>query len=580
MSTLMRELQSVLEKDERFFSDGKLLKNQIVEFALKLDPRLIKSLLSRKKLKEHFFEAVDGALIFDVDKFMKFVDNKEFLPDSYTSFKNKIGLTSNGEFISKGAEVVLSWPYKDCVLEGGQEKEDEKRKEIFYNEILAPDEVDRLLDQKVFTNFKKISSKGKQNVKKIADKDNFIIKGNNLLVLHSLKRRFAGKINLIYIDPPFNTGNDSFHYNDNFNHSTWLTFMKNRLEVAKELLAPDGNIFIHIDVNESHHLKVLCDEIFGRDNFVEELIWAYGSPSGGRAAGAKPVNIHDYILHYAKDYQHRKQNKVYTPYSKRYISEWFKYTDPDGRKYQKRMRGKDKTGKSKWEKQYLDESAGVPLTTVWTDIKQVYADPRAYKENQAKHTELIKGFSGQKPESLIKRILEMSTEEGDLVLDFNMGTGTTCAVAHKLRRQYIGVEQLEYIRKFVLDRLKNVIAGKQVGISKEVRWDGGGEFIYCELKELNEEFIKKVKNATTNKDLIKIWGEAKENGFLSYRADSRLFDENIEEFKKLKLQEQKRLILECLDKNELYVNYSEIGDKRYGVSKEDKALNKQFYGGL
>lgn len=170
--------------------------------------------------------------------------------------------------------------------------------------------------------------------------------------------------------------------------------MKNRLEVAKKLLSNDGNIFIHIDVNQSHYLKSLCDEVFQEQNFVEEIIWAYGSPSGGRAAGAKPVNIHDYILHYAKSYSDRKQNKIFIPYSEKYIKDWFKYTDDDGRQYQRRMRGKDENGESLWEKQYLDESKGIPLSTVWNDIKQVYADPRAYKENQAQHTELEKEFTG------------------------------------------------------------------------------------------------------------------------------------------------------------------------------------------
>ena len=176
------------------------------------------------------------------------------MPDSYTAFKNKIGLTADKRYLAKSKEVVLSWPYKDCVLEGGQEKEDEKRKEIFHNEVLAPDEIDRLLEPKVFTNFKRINAKGEHEVSEIKPTDNLIIKGNNLLVLHSLKKRFAGKVKLIYIDPPYNTGNDEFKYNDSFNHSTWLTFMKNRLEIAKELLREDGVIFVQCDDNEQAYL--------------------------------------------------------------------------------------------------------------------------------------------------------------------------------------------------------------------------------------------------------------------------------------------------------------------------------------
>ena len=162
--------------------------------------------------------------------------------------------------------MVLAWPYKDCVLEGGQTKEDQKRDEIFWNETLAPDEIDRLLAPKVFTNFKKYDKNGEHALsgKEKIDfsKENLIIKGNNLLALHSLYKRFAGQVKLIYIDPPYNTGSDSFQYNDNFNHSTWLTFMKNRLEVAKDLLSTGGIIFIQIDIREQPYLKVLCDEIF------------------------------------------------------------------------------------------------------------------------------------------------------------------------------------------------------------------------------------------------------------------------------------------------------------------------------
>jgi len=242
MENLLNNLKSLLQKDERLISEGEILKNKVIELALKLDKGLIKLLLSDEKMREVFFVEVDGTLIFDKDKFVKFVSNKQFLPDSYTAFKNKIGLIDEkGEFISEKKEVVLSWPYKDCVLEGGMTKEDQKRDEIFWNEILASDEISRLLDPKVFTNAKRIDAKGEHKfdgfrIDENGDiKDNLIIKGNNLLALHSLKKRFAGKVKLIYIDPPYNTRKeaDEFKYNDRFNHSTWLTFMKNRLEVAR-----------------------------------------------------------------------------------------------------------------------------------------------------------------------------------------------------------------------------------------------------------------------------------------------------------------------------------------------------------
>jgi adenine-specific DNA-methyltransferase len=573
----------VLKQDQRFFTDnGELLRNSVYEAAMQMDSKLIKLLLSNEETKKRFFADVEGVLVFDKVGFGWVINNRQFLPDSYTRYKNKIGLVnSRDEYISTSKDVVLVFPYKDCVLEGGQTKEDQKRDEIFYNETLAPDEVDRLLYPKVFTNAKRYNADRVEPITEFKDTDNLIIKGNNLLAIASLLKRYEGRVNCIYIDPPFNTGNDSFNYNDKFSRSTWLTFMKNRLTIAQKLLTRDGNIFIHIDVNQSHYLKVLCDEIFGENNFVEEIIWAYGSPSGGRAATPKPVNIHDYILHYCKDYPSRKQHRVYTPYSEKYIADWFKYKDEDGRVYQKRQRGKDENGNTIWEKQYLDESKGIPLSTVWTDIKQVYADPRAYKENQAKHTEIIRAFTGgQKPEALIKRILEMCTDEGDLVLDFHLGTGTTAAVAHKMKRQYIGVEQMDYIDEFVVNRLVDVIKGNNTGISKDVNWQGGGSFVYCELAKLNQKYADRIQIAENDKELADIWREMKKTGFISCYVNPQDINPEAEDFKSLSFEEKKRLFMELLDKNQLYVNYCDIDDEDYNISDADKAFTKSFYEGV
>ena len=264
MQNLLDELLKALKDDKRLLIDGRLAKNKIVELALAMDEGLITLLLKNKAIKKHFFTKVGETLVFDKVAFQSFVSNKQFLPDSYTAFKNKIGLTVNKEYLTESKEVVLSWPYKDCVLQGGQTKEDQKRDEIFWNETLAPDEIDRLLEPKTLANFKKYDSKGEHAVKSISADDNLIIKGNNLLALHSLKKQYAGKVKLIYIDPPYNTGGngDTFEYNNTFKHSSWLTFTKNRLEVAKKLLSNDGAIIVAIDENEQARLGVLLQEIF------------------------------------------------------------------------------------------------------------------------------------------------------------------------------------------------------------------------------------------------------------------------------------------------------------------------------
>jgi adenine-specific DNA-methyltransferase len=466
------------------------------------------------------------------------------------------------------------------VLEGGQTEEDTKRKEIFFNETLAPDEINRLLDDKVLTNFKKFDVEGEHKVSEIQDDDNLIIKGNNLIALHSLKKKFASKLRAIYIDPPFNTGNDSFNYNDKFTRSSWLTFMKNRFQVAKGLLADDGNIFIHIDINQSHYMKILADDIFGEENFVEEIIWAYGSASGGRAAGTKPVNVHDYILHYAKNYSQRKAIKIFTPYSEKYINDWFKFDDNDGNGiYRRRHRGKDANGDSIWEKQYLKDSKGVPLTTVWSDINQIYANPQAYKEENKATSEIEKDFgnSGQKPEQLIQRILEMSTEEGDWVLDFFMGTGTTASAALKMKRKFITIEQMDSQISIGINRLADTINGKKSGISKQINWQGGGSFIYCELKNDAQDFKNRIFEAD-QEEVLKLFEEARNSSFLSYRVKPEISHKN--EFKALSLAEQKQILSEIIDNNNLYVNYSDMEDEAYNISAEEKKLNKEFYGDL
>lgn len=582
---LYQTLENQIKKEPNYVSDnGEVKKWVVLSKAQNLDEELIELLLQDPDLKENFFIKVKDVLVFKQSLFIQFLEQKNYLNDSYTQFKNKVGLTIGNQYLKQRNEVSLVWPFKDCVLEGGQSREEDKREEIFFNETLAQDEITELFDPKVLTNAKRIDQNGENNFDKFNRNengtitDNLIIKGNNLLALHSLKKEFAGKVKLIYIDPPFNTGNDTFKYNDRFNHSSWLTFMRNRLNIAKEILSNDGNILIHIDINEIHYLKILCDEIFGRENFVEELIWAYGSPSGGRASGAKPVNIHDTILHYSKNYSQRKQNKIYIDYSDKYVKDWFKYKDKNGRLYQKRMRGKDDNGNSLWEKQYLDESKGVPLSTVWTDIKQVYADPRAYKMNQANHTELLKSFSGgQKPEELLKRIIEMTTDENDIVLDFHLGTGTTVATAHKMNRQYIGIEQMDYIKEFTFERLFDIVNGSQTGISKSVNWQGGGSFIYLELKKYNQTFIEKIEAAEDTAELLQIWEEMKSRSFLNYNVDLKKQEQHLDDFKTLNLKEQKQHLCELLDKNQLYVNLSSLNDENFKCTNEEKIVTQDFY---
>ena len=273
--------------------------------AVSNDKRILEFLLEnsnfKAEYKERFFEEQCGALIFKKDDFLNFLDLK-LLSASYTSFSNKIGLgTSEKRFLKNNENVVLNFPFKDGVIKGGQSRDDDKSTELFFNNILAKSEIDVLFAPKVLNNFELL---GKGNINEVLEnKPNLLIKGNNLIALHTLKEYFRhapqeDKIKLIYIDPPYNTGNDSFNYNDKFNHSTWLTFMKNRLEIARELLRDDGVIFVQCDDNEQAYLKVLMDEIFGRENFLSCMPRKTSSIIRV-LCDYEFQKIHDYILVYA-----------------------------------------------------------------------------------------------------------------------------------------------------------------------------------------------------------------------------------------------------------------------------------------
>lgn len=581
MTNLYNHIKDLLSQNENYCKDGKFFKNVIVEAALQLNPDLLKLIITDDKAKAHFFQEVEGILIFDKVKFQKFVSNKQFLPDSFTAYKNKIGLTANGEYLTESKEVVLDFPYKDCVLEGGQTKEDQKRQEIFWNETLAPDEIDRLLDPKLLTNWKNYNKDGEGKVDKLSFKDNLILKGNNLLALSSIKKVYEGKVKLVYIDPPYNTGNDGFRYNDNFNHSSWLLFMKNRLQLAYDLLSLEGSIFVQLDYNESHYCKVLLDDIFGKDNFKNEIIWQRTTNTGSSKGMAQKLSSDtDSILYYTKS-KSNTFNKQFKPYSQDYLKR-FKHEDERG-KYrwqymatysQEKLKDFQSKGMIRWPdktknpdyKQYLDDLKGIPLNNLWTDIYHI--NPMALENVD---------FKTQKPEELLARIIKIASNPMDIVLDFFMGSGTTCSVAHKLDRQFIGVEQMNYLNTVSIKRLQDTVHGKETAAIKGLEWNGGGSFVYAELAESNQTFINAIQDATTKDQLLEIWSTMKETGFLNYNIDPSTIDDSISVFKELNLDDQKRFLISTLDKNQLYINYSERNNKDYDIKKEDIKLSEQFY---
>ncbi|CAM3360230.1 Site-specific DNA-methyltransferase (Adenine-specific) [Helicobacter labetoulli] len=297
----------LLQDLENRFETLKYIRNLAQSYDEKLFCYLLEQSTYKDEFKNRFFIMRNNTYIFKLNDFLTFLDLRN-LSGSFTSYTNKIGLGfKTKSFLKTNNEVVLNFAFKDGVIKGGQSKDEDKKNEIFFNEILAKDEIDVLFARKALQNFELVSgnylschtehspchtersevsqrdssafSKPQNDKIKSALKNtpNLLIKGNNLLALHSLKKKFANKVKLIYIDPPYNTGNDSFNYNDRFNHSSWLCFMKNRLEIAREFLRDDGVIFIQCDDNEQAYLKVLMDEIFGRENFVGCIVWLKGN---------------------------------------------------------------------------------------------------------------------------------------------------------------------------------------------------------------------------------------------------------------------------------------------------------------
>lgn len=716
-------LEEVLKKDHRLWNNEKTEFNIPLLFNLidKMDERIIGLLLDREETRKKFFLKVKDAYIFKSKEFKFFIEEHKVF-NSYTSYPNRIGLYDGKEFIMDRTEVVINFPFKDCILEGGQtteegidtyfeydekvtktqekqgweaetyNKKQDKRKEIFFNEILAQDEIDRLLDEKAFVNWRRYTKNGVEEVEEIKRdqngliRENLIIKGNNLLALESLKSQFKGQIKLIYIDPPYyfmdNKDQDSFRYNTNFKLSTWLTFMKNRLEIAKELLKDDGVIFVQIDDDGQAYLKVLMDEIFGQKNYLNTICVKMKNMAGASGGGEDKKlkkNI-EFILLYCKDYQFVKSyNPVYeyteiydlVQYYRENNISW-KYTSVlyyegdkeylcstvdgsgDEIKIYKRINPIFKSvsqiakeeGLSEREVyyKYMDRifTTAMPQSSIRERVLEVIEReedrlelysieyiPKSGKNKGKIYEQFYKGKklrlvtwlrdvvekkgdlyykkdlkgtfwdginlnnlskegnvrfpNGKKPEQLIKDIMKLYVEKGDIVMDFFLGSGTTAAVAHKMNIQYIGIEQLDYGKEDAVTRLKNVINGDENGISKDedINWQGGGNFIYCELAKWNEKAKEEIMNCNSLEELKELFTSLCDKYYLDYNIRVNEFKNKIieeEEFKKLPLEEQKKMFLTMLDLNQLYVQRTEMEDKKYGISEKDQRLTRMFYG--
>lgn len=477
--------------------------------------------------------------------------------------------------------------------------------------------------------------RGGANITYISNDDNLVIKGNNLIALHSLKKRYAGKVKLIYLDPPYyfdtTKPSDAFMYNSNFKLSSWLTFMMNRLEIARELLSDDGAILLSISENGQAYLKLLMDSTFGKENFVETFIWRNtdnaDSISKKSRSGVEYVHAYEKIKDLSKRWIGKDTENGDAPLlnngngitKKFFVPGSVHFNIADGIytagvygnvevledlevKNGKNANTLVMNGRFKWSQETIKkEIENGTYFIVKSDkfsirFQRKNANPMAPEkfieerylskifgvgtnEDATSHLKSLGiDFTNPKPESLLAFFIRAITDENDIVLDFFMGSATTQAVAMKMNRQFIGIEQMDYINTVSVPRLQKVIEGEQGGISKDVNWQGGSSFVYAELMEKNQGYLKDLQEAQTVPELMSVYGRMKESADIDFRLDLDKFEKEIEQF--TGLDDRRREFVRILDKNQLYYNYANIDDEnvRDLLSDSDYHFNKSFYG--
>lgn len=630
MAKFYEILLTVLKSDERFVAeDGTFLRNAVYEAAMKMDQGLIRLLLSNEDTSARFFADVDGVKVFDKMGFAWVINNRQFLPDSYTRFKNKIGLVDESEqMLATSGEVELVFPYKDCVLEGGQTREDQKRQEIFYNETLAPDEVDRLLYPKVFSGAKRYTKDGTEEITQFSESDNLIIKGNNLLVISSLLKRYEGRVKCVYIDPPYNpTSNaNTFAYNNSFNRSTWLVFMKTRLQMAKRFLTSDGVLIVAIDKNEQPRLQILIEEIFpeydvdcitvihnprgtigtnfsytheyaifvtpkgkkticSRTLSEDEIEWSPLRNWGGESLRTDAKNcfypiivkdekiigfgdVSDDAFHpTSQTEQHGDKYYIY-PIDTKGIERKWRYARQTVESIFDLLRVKKTKAGYDIE---IGKNFGT-YKTVWTDSKF---------DASVNGTQLLKDLVPNTvfsyPKSLytvIECVNSVVKEDKDaLILDFFGGSGTTGHAVMEINKQdgghrrFILAEQMDYVETDTLVRNLNVL--KEIAPESTIA--------FFQLAKLNQTIVEEIEAATDDAILSDIYGRMVKSGFISYKVNPADIDAAADDYSALALDDKKRFLMEILDKNLLYVNYCDIDDEEFDISDEDKAFTRSFY---
>ena len=665
-NALKSKVEKLRSEIPDFTDENKNLKiNVIKDYADNGNVKLLEPLLKNTQTKKTFFTPILDSFVFNTAKFKEFLEYSSAC-NSYSKYLGqKIGLYMGDSSLLDRNEVVLNFPFKDCVLEGGQRKEDgldtyyeyddkkgeyekkqSKRREVFYNEVLAQDEIDSLFSPKAFCNAKryekgkaekciKVNRDAELNTKRGLPEDtitdNLIIKGNNLLALHSLKKEFAGKVKLIYIDPPYNTRNptaDTFIYNNNFKDSTWLTFMRNRLEIGKKLLSKDGCLIIAIDENEHSYLGVLLHELFdteyeihnitivhnprgvqgtnfsytnesayfvipkGKKSIVDrkiapdEIEWRNLRDNGGESLRTDAKNCfypiivkNEKIVGFGEvlldDRKHPKQEEKKDGYSYIYPID-IQGIERKWRYARQTVEGIKDLLRVKKVKNHLEIELGKnfgTFRTVWQDARY---DANEYGKK------LINDLVPNCPFSFPKSLWNVydclysvvGKDKEAIILDFFGGSGTTAHAVEELnkndngKRQFILCEQMDYINTVTVPRVAEVQKRNE-----------GGSFVYLELAKKNETALEQISACKSLEELTELFDELCSKYFLHYNVRVKEFRKEIESerFKQLNLKQQKEMFSRMLDLNQLYVNTDDRHDKNTGLTEDDIAITEDFY---
>lgn len=508
---------------------------------------------------------------------------------------------------------------------------------------MSPNEVDRLLYPKTFCNAKLIDCSNERKIDSFVDSSGLVIKGNNLLALSSLHKRFHNKIRMVYWDVPYNTESDSFGYNDKFSRSTWLVFIKNRVEKVLPLIKDEGGVFlIQCSFHQYAYLKVLLDEVIGNHVMTFNVLVRHPDRT---LTGDKEFNdVVEYVLVYSKskEFKMPKIAEEKTVYDYQYVVDELSDGEEisfDGRKayiftpdkYKLKkvkpskenykvvtVRGsiREKNSSGRFYVKYLEPLASkYPNKTLFKvdgigddmyDYRYFYLPPAGKKNgaylqgmptssnvtykpypnfldfvqsyNTVNNEGIVEFRNGKKPEDLIAYLMNIFTVEEDIVLDAFAGSATTAAVAIKMNRKFVTCEQMDYVDTITVPRIKGVISGEENDLLSEVGYEGGGSFVYCELAKANQNFVDEIQSASSLDEIKDIYTRIIETGFISSKVNPKEIDANVDEFASLSLDDQKRFLMELLDKNLLYVNYCDIDDEEYGISDDDKAFTRSFYG--